>query len=84
MRGSAQRGLDDDALEELIDRVDAEEAGRGMLERLACMPTLEREAIELVDLTGLTPREAAKALGVSSGALRVRLYRARAKLRKRA
>ena len=41
----------------------------------------ERAAIELVDLAELTPREAAAALGVSRGVLRMRLSRARARLR---
>jgi DNA-directed RNA polymerase specialized sigma24 family protein len=36
----------------------------------------------LVDLAGLTPREAASALGVSRVVLRKRLSRARARLRK--
>jgi DNA-directed RNA polymerase specialized sigma24 family protein len=36
----------------------------------------------LVDLTGLTPKEAAAALGVSRVVLRKRLSRARARLRK--
>jgi RNA polymerase sigma-70 factor (ECF subfamily) len=35
-----------------------------------------------VDMTGLTPKEAATALRISPGALRVRLFRARHKLRK--
>jgi DNA-directed RNA polymerase specialized sigma24 family protein len=43
---------------------------------------LDRWAVELVDLVGLTPKEAATVLDVSSGALRVRLFRARARLRK--
>jgi DNA-directed RNA polymerase specialized sigma24 family protein len=38
--------------------------------------------LELVDLDGLTPKEAAAALGVPRGVLRVRLSRARARLRK--
>ena len=42
----------------------------------------ERAAIELVDLAELTPKEAAAALGLSRGGLRMRLSRARAKLRK--
>ena len=46
------------------------------------MPELERTAVELVDLAGLTPKEAAAALGVPRGVLRVRLFRARARLRR--
>jgi RNA polymerase sigma-70 factor (ECF subfamily) len=45
------------------------------------MPELERAAIELVDLTGLAPRDAARTLGISPGAMRVRLFRARTRLR---
>jgi len=36
----------------------------------------------LVDVDGLTPKEAAAALGVSRGVLRMRLSRARTRLRK--
>ncbi|MGO1050137.1 sigma factor-like helix-turn-helix DNA-binding protein [Crossiella sp. CA198] len=35
----------------------------------------------MVDIAGLSPKEAAVALKVSSGALRIRLLRARARLR---
>jgi DNA-directed RNA polymerase specialized sigma24 family protein len=38
----------------------------------------------MVDLAGLRPNEAASVLGVSPGALRMRLMRARARLRKAA
>jgi RNA polymerase sigma-70 factor (ECF subfamily) len=46
------------------------------------LPAVERAAIELVDLEGLTPKEAALALGVSRVAFRQRLSRARSRLRK--
>jgi DNA-directed RNA polymerase specialized sigma24 family protein len=45
------------------------------------LPAVERSAIELVDLEGLTPKEAALALGVSGAAFRKRLSRARSRLR---
>jgi DNA-directed RNA polymerase specialized sigma24 family protein len=45
---------------------------------------MDRAAIEMVDLAGLRPNEAASVLGVSPGALRMRLMRARARLRKAA
>ena len=69
-------------IEDLAERIDAERSGRDLLERLAELSEADREALELVDLAGLTPKEAAMALGVSPGALRVRLFRARARLRK--
>jgi RNA polymerase sigma-70 factor (ECF subfamily) len=81
-RLAAQLLLDDDEVEELAERIDAERAGRRLIARCAELTTLERAAIELVDLVGLTPKEAAGALKVSSGVLRVRLFRAPARLRR--
>lgn len=74
--------LEDDETEELAERIDTERSAHGVLRTLAGLPRLEREAVELVDLAGLTPKEAAAALGVTAGALRVRLFRARARIRK--
>ena len=71
-----------DEVEDLAARIDAQRDGRELLERAARLSSLEREAIELVDLTGLTPRDAARVLGVSPNALRVRLFRAHKRLRK--
>jgi len=73
--------LDDDDIQELTERIDAEAPGRALLDRMAHLSPLEREAIELVDLVGMTPKEAAGTLGVAPTALRVRLFRARAHLR---
>jgi RNA polymerase sigma factor (sigma-70 family) len=81
-REAGRRALDEDELTELTERIDAEQRGRELLERLAGLTAVERQAVELVDLTGMTPAEAALTLDVSAGALRVRLFRARAKLRK--
>lgn len=81
-RHAGRRALEPDETEELEGRIDAARRGREIRRALACMPPLDREAIELVDLVGLTPKEAAATLGVSSGRLRVRLSRARARLRK--
>jgi RNA polymerase sigma factor (sigma-70 family) len=74
--------LGDDGIDELAGRIDAQREGRELLNRCRKLPELERAAIELVDIAGLTPKEAAAALQVSPGALRVRLFRARARLRK--
>ncbi len=71
-----------DEIDELTERIDAEHAARALLERCAELSALERAAVELVDLNGLTPKEAATALSVPRGVLRVRLSRARARLRK--
>lgn len=81
-RLAGRRALEDDEIEELAARIDAERTGRALLERCARLPELERAAVELVDLAGLTPKEAAAVLSVSRVVLRKRLSRARARLRK--
>jgi len=79
---AGRRDLDDEELDELAAKIDAQRAGRELIERWGRLPAVEREAVELVDLAGLTPKEAALTLGISPGAMRVRLFRARARLRK--
>jgi RNA polymerase sigma-70 factor (ECF subfamily) len=81
-RLAQRRALDVDETEELAAKIDAERDGRDLVGRCARLPELERGAVELVDLAGLTPKEAASALGVSRVVLRKRLSRARARLRK--
>jgi RNA polymerase sigma factor (sigma-70 family) len=81
-RLAGRRPLDSDEVDELAARIDAERDGRRLLERCAQLPELERSAVELVDVAGFTPKEAAAALGVSRVALRQRLSRARARLRR--
>lgn len=81
-RLAGRRALEHDEIEELAGRIDAESTGRELLESCARLPDLERAAIELVDLAGLTPKEAAAALGVSRAGLRKRLSRGRNRLRK--
>jgi RNA polymerase sigma factor (sigma-70 family) len=81
-RLAGRRALERDEIDELTGRIDAERAGRELLESCARLPELERSAVELVDLSGLTPKEAAVALGVSRVVLRKRLSRARTRLRK--
>jgi RNA polymerase sigma-70 factor (ECF subfamily) len=81
-RCAGQRELDTDEIDELTARIDAERAGRQVIEHCSQLPELERTAIELVDLAELTPKEAAAVLGVSRVVLRKRLSRARARLRK--
>jgi RNA polymerase sigma factor (sigma-70 family) len=81
-RLGGHRALDSDEIDELAERIDSERAGAVLIRRFECLPEVERAAIELVDLEGLTPKEAARALGVSRVAFRKRLSRARAQLRK--
>lgn len=81
-RLAGRRDLDPDQFEELLERIDAERAGRNLIAELAALPVADREVIELVDIAGLRPKEAAAALGLSPGTVRMRLMRARARLRR--
>jgi RNA polymerase sigma-70 factor (ECF subfamily) len=81
-RLGGHRPLDSVEIEELAERIDAGREGAALMRRYALLPAAERAAIELVDLEGLTPKEAALALGVSRVAFRKRLSRARSRLRR--
>jgi RNA polymerase sigma factor (sigma-70 family) len=81
-RLAGRRELDIDEAAELVVRIDAERAGRTLVDGMAALARTDREVIELVDIAGLDHKEAAVALGISSGALRIRLFRARSKLRR--
>jgi RNA polymerase sigma factor (sigma-70 family) len=83
-RLAGRRDLEPDQVEELLDRIDAERAGRDLVTGLGMLPDRDRALVELVDLAGLRPKEAAAVLGVTPGAVRMRLMRARAQLRRQA
>ena len=83
-RLAGRRELDPDQVEELLNRIDAERACANMLAGLADLPERDRAVIELVDIAGLRPQEAAAALGLAPGTVRMRLLRARGRLRKQA
>ena len=80
-RLAGRRDLDPDQVGELVDRIDAERAGRHLVTGLATLPERDRAVVELVDIAGLTPKEVAAALGLAPGTVRMRLMRARARLR---
>jgi RNA polymerase sigma-70 factor (ECF subfamily) len=82
LRLAGRRELDADQVGELVDRIDAERDGRALVSELAVLPALDRAVVELVDIAGLRTKEAASVLGLSGGAVRMRLMRARARLRK--
>jgi RNA polymerase sigma-70 factor (ECF subfamily) len=81
-RPSMGRLLSSEETEELLWRIELESSAAELIQRLGALPEVDREAIELVDLVGLSPAEAAHELGLSAGALHVRLLLARAKLRR--
>ncbi len=84
LRGTRRRSALQQRLE-LLDAAACSSADAGLLatdrmaalERLAALPEDQREALLLVAWDGLTPEEAASALGIRSGTLRVRAHRAR-------
>ncbi|OLF18380.1 hypothetical protein BU204_06525 [Actinophytocola xanthii] len=76
------RELDVDEAAELVVRIDAERSGRALLDGMAELSQADRDVIELVDIAGMDRGEAAVALGISPGAMRIRLFRARGRLRK--
>ena len=83
-RLAGRRDLEPDHVGQLLDRIDAERAGRDLVLGLGLLPDRDRQVVELVDLAGLRPKEAAAVLGVTPGAVRMRLMRARAQLRSHA
>ncbi len=80
--GHAQRLLDAAETQELMRWIDVERSRREVMERVSVMPTLDREVLELVDFCGLSPAEAARQFDISTTELRVRLARARARVRR--
>jgi RNA polymerase sigma factor (sigma-70 family) len=66
--------------EAAIARIDAEREMRGLLETVSKLNRREREVLELCVWAELSTEEAARSLGISVGAVRSRLSRARRRL----
>jgi RNA polymerase sigma-70 factor (ECF subfamily) len=81
-RLGGQRILEDDDYERLEQEIAATAVARELLAAVADLPAAEREVAELTLVEGLSPGEAARALGVKAPAVRMRLARARRKLRR--
>jgi len=79
-RLAGQRILDEDDHARLERQIEAAAVAPVLREGLARLPDGERRVMELVALDGLTPAEAAEALGILPAAARMRLARARRKL----
>ena len=79
---AAQRSLDDNDIARLEAEIDAVALAPALKRALAELPPSERAVAELVVVEGVAPAEAAAALGTTAAAARVRLARARRKLRK--
>lgn len=79
-RVSGRRLLEGDAYQQVADRIDAERETRRLHRRMESLPDSLRAVLELVGLDGLSVADAATVLGISPGAARVRLHRARRRL----
>lgn len=79
LRGSAL--LDEDDAARLEARIDATENARELYTAMASLPDGERAILELVALDELSLAEAAAAMEIRAVTARVRLHRARRKLR---
>ncbi|WP_343235269.1 RNA polymerase sigma factor [Streptomyces sp. SID10853] len=80
-RISGRRLLDDEDVSAIEARIDADRTVRQFASAHAALSDPLRQVLDLVVLDGLTVREAAQALGISSTTARVRLHRARKVLR---
>ena len=79
-RLQGRRLLEPDAIQRIVERIDAERDARELLAALDGLDENQRAVVELVAVDGLTPTEAAGVLGISPVAVRVRLHRARRRL----
>ena len=62
-------------------RLDASRLRQPLSDALDSLAPAEREIVELVDIDGLAPSDAARVLGISPAAARMRLARGRRRLR---
>lgn len=80
-RLAGRRVLDEDDYQRLEARIDAVRVAPGLRDAIDALPPGERAVVELVVLDELSPAQAAGALGIVPAAARMRLARARRKLR---
>ncbi|MFD5319994.1 RNA polymerase sigma factor [Streptomyces sp. NPDC127098] len=80
-RVAGRRLLEADDIARLEEKLVAENEGRRLVAALADLPEGERALLELIVADQLSVPEAARALGIRPTAARVRLYRARGRLR---
>jgi RNA polymerase sigma factor (sigma-70 family) len=76
-RIAGRRLIDQGDIERLEERIDAARSSQAVIEALGRLKPRAREALLLVGADGLTPGEAARVLGISPAAFRMRLTSAR-------
>jgi RNA polymerase sigma factor (sigma-70 family) len=80
-RLAGRRALDEDDYARLEREIDAARAAPTLHREIGDLPPAERVTAELVLIEGLTPAQVGDALGIPSSAVRMRLTRARRRLR---
>jgi RNA polymerase sigma factor (sigma-70 family) len=80
-RLAGRRTLEPDDIARLDEAMEAGRLSEPVLRELNALPSLEREAIQLVAFGHLNQEEAASALGVAPATFRMRIARARKRLR---
>lgn len=80
-RVSGQRLLDSDDYAHLEAQIDASRLSPALAAAMDALPAGERQLLELVSHEGLSTAQAARALGIAPAAGRMRLARARRKVR---
>jgi RNA polymerase sigma-70 factor (ECF subfamily) len=80
-RISGRALVDPEDVADLLERIDAESRARHLYEAMSLLSEEDRGLLELVALDGFQVIDAARLLGISQGAARVRLHRARRMLR---
>ncbi len=91
LKGVSQRHREDALVERLAVELREAQPATGLAEderhetlrrALATLPETEREIVTLAAWEGLTPKQIASVMGMSANLVRVRLHRARARLRR--
>ncbi|HSV40245.1 MAG TPA: RNA polymerase sigma factor [Nocardioidaceae bacterium] len=80
-RVRGRRVLEEDALGRIEERLATERQARLVMSAVAKLSSRDRAIVELVDLDGLEVQEAAAVLGLKPGTARVRLHRARSRIK---
>jgi RNA polymerase sigma factor (sigma-70 family) len=80
-RLAGRRVLDEDDYGRLEREIDAARAAPSLYRMISDLPPAERVTAELVLIEGLTPAQVGDALGIPGSAVRMRLTRARRRLR---
>lgn len=83
IQGGHQDGFEQDAADDPQLAAEASDTALGVRAAVAALPSGQCEAVVRFYLQGLTIAETAQKLGIGTGAIKTRLYKARATLRRR-